>query len=168
MTIERTCASVNSQHQQRETDMLFRNFGANRGVVDGLGDESVPWWLAPYVRDFGALARSSAIAKARTAQATNAAPTLAFAELVGRISDLVPVARANAHIKETRALAVGVGGALSADIDFYCGTPPRPHHLLEAALAVSLVAANLHESDSAKALLVSEADRLQEKINAGR
>jgi hypothetical protein len=144
--------------------MLFRNLGTKQGTVDGLGDESVPWWLAPYVRDFGALARSGAVAKARTAYAANPVPQLALLELVGRITELVPVARASAHVRESKAIALGVSGALSADIDFYCGTPPRPHHVREAALAVSLVAASLHESDSAKAVLVAEADRLQEKI----
>ena len=148
--------------------MFFRNFGVKQGMVEGLGDESIPWWLAPYVRDFTGLAKSSAVAKAVAAHAANPTPQPALAELVGRISELVPVARASAYIKENQALAAGAGAALRADIDLYCGTPPRPHHLLEAALAVSLVASSLHETDAAKPLLVAETERLQSKIETGR
>lgn len=145
--------------------MFFRNsFG--QGWVDGLGDESIPRRIAPYVRDFTALAKSSVLAITRSGYAAGPTPQPAFAELVGRITELVPVARAGAYVKENRAFAAGVAAALSADIDFYCGTPPRPHHLMEAALAVSLVAASLSEADAAKALLIGETERLQGKIQA--
>jgi len=29
------------------------------GLVEGLGDEEIPWWIAPHVRDFAALAKST-------------------------------------------------------------------------------------------------------------
>jgi hypothetical protein len=29
------------------------------GMVEGLGDEEIPWWTAPYVRDFTGLAKNS-------------------------------------------------------------------------------------------------------------
>jgi hypothetical protein len=31
------------------------------GFVEGLGDEEIPWWIAPYARDFAALAKSTAV-----------------------------------------------------------------------------------------------------------
>ena len=30
-------------------------------MVEGLGDEEIPWWIAPYVRNFAELANSQAL-----------------------------------------------------------------------------------------------------------
>ena len=37
--------------------MVLINGFTRFGTVEGLGDEEIPWWLAPYVRDFANLAK---------------------------------------------------------------------------------------------------------------
>ena len=133
--------------------MLTINGFTRFGMVEGLGDEEIPWWLAPYVRDAAALARSAAVLEAKK----NAAAE----KLAGRISEIAGVARVAAHMKGNEGLAGGVNSALTAEIDEFCGTPPRPHHLNQAALAVALIASSLEANDPAKAVLVAQADRLQ-------
>jgi hypothetical protein len=133
--------------------MLAINGFTRFGMVEGLGDEEIPWWLAPYVRDAAALARSSAVLEAKN----NAAAE----RLARRITEIAGVARVAAHMKGNEGLAGGVNSALTAEIDEFCGTPPRPHHLNQAALAVALIASSLEANDPAKAALVAQADRLQ-------
>ncbi|HEX9254741.1 MAG TPA: hypothetical protein VF938_04325 [Candidatus Angelobacter sp.] len=133
--------------------MLVINGFTRFGMVEGLGDEEIPWWLAPYVRDAAALARSSAVLEAKN----NAAAE----RLARRISEIAGVARVAAHMRGNEGFASGVNSALTAEIDEFCGTPPRPHHLNQAALAVALIASSLEANDPAKAALVAQADRLQ-------
>jgi hypothetical protein len=128
------------------------------GFVEGLGDEEIPWWIAPYVRDFAALAKSTAVLQSLNPAA---APEPALASLTRRLAETAAVARVAAHVKGNEALAAGVSAALAADIEEYCGTPPRPHRLHQAALAVSLIAASLEVNDPAKTVLVNQAERLQ-------
>ena len=123
------------------------------GMVEGLGDEEIPWWLAPYVHNAAALARSSAVLEAKN----NAAAE----RLARRITEIAGVARVAAHMKGNEGFATGVNSALTAEIDEFCGTPPRRHHLDQASLAVALVASSLEANDPAKAALVAQADRLQ-------
>jgi hypothetical protein len=131
------------------------------GFVEGLGDEEIPWWIAPYVRDFAALARSTAVLQSLNHAA---APEPALASLTRRLAETAAVARVAAHVKGNEALAAGVSAALASEIDEYCGTPPRPHRLNQAALAVSLIAASLEANDPAKTVLVNQAERLQQKL----
>jgi hypothetical protein len=133
--------------------MLFINGFTRFGMVEGLGDEEIPWWIAPYVRDAAALARSSAVLETKN----NAAAE----RLARRITEIAGVARVAAHMKGNEGLAGGVNSALAAEIDEFCGTPPHPHRLNEAALAVALIASSLEAGDPAKAALVAQADRLQ-------
>jgi hypothetical protein len=133
--------------------MLVINGFTRFGMVEGLGDEEIPWWLAPYVRDAAALARSSAVLEAKN----NAAAE----RLARRISEIAGVARVAAHMRGNEGFASGVNSALAAEIDEFCGTPPRPHHLNQAVLAVALIASSLEANDPAKAALVAQADRLQ-------
>jgi hypothetical protein len=133
--------------------MLRINGFTHFGMVEGLGDEEIPFWLAPYVHNAAALARSSAVLEAKT----NAAAQ----RLARRISEIAGVARVAAHMKGNEGFAGGVNSALTAEIDEFCGTPPRRHHLEQAALAVSLIASSLEANDPAKAALVAQADRLQ-------
>ena len=133
--------------------MLVINGFTRFGMVEGLGDEEIPWWLAPYVRDAAALARSSAVLEAKN----NAAAE----RLARRISEIAGVARVAAHMRGNEGFASGVSSALTAEIDEFCGTPPRPHHLNQAVLAVALIASSLEANDPAKAALVAQADRLQ-------
>ena len=133
--------------------MLVINGFTRFGMVEGLGDEEIPWWLAPYVRDAAALARSSAVLEAKN----NAAAE----RLARRISEIAGVARVAAHMRGNEGFASGVNSALTAEIDEFCGTPPRPHHLNQAELAVALIASSLEANDPAKAALVAQADRLQ-------
>jgi hypothetical protein len=136
--------------------MLVINGFTRFGMVEGLGDEEIPWWLAPYVRDAAALARSSAVLEAR-----NNAATEKLTSLARRISEIAAVARVAAHMKGNEGFATGVNSALTAEIDEFCGTPPHPHRLNQAALAVALIASSLEANDPAKAALVAQADRLQ-------
>src|SRR6478752_2029002 len=136
--------------------MLLINSYTRFGMVEGLGDEEIPWWLAPYVRDIATLARSSAVLEAK-----NNAATEKLASLARRISEIAGGARVAAHMKGNEGLAGGVNSALTAEIDEFCGTPPRPHPLSQAALAVALLASSLQANDPAKAALVAQADRLQ-------
>jgi len=138
--------------------MLLINGYTRFGSVEGLGDEEIPWWIAPYVRDFANLAKSSPITEAQRA-ATEVEPALAT--LTQRLAQTAAVARVAAHIKGNDGFSAGVSATLAADIDEYCGTPPRPHHINQAGLAVSLIAASLPANDPAKAALVSQAERLQ-------
>lgn len=126
------------------------------GTVEGLGDEEIPWWLAPYVRNFVSLAESSALIDAHKA---GAGPVLG--SLARRLMQTAAVARVAAHVKGNDAMAEGVSAALAADIDEFCGTPPRPHHLEQAGLLVALIASNLEAGDPAKSALVAQAGRLQ-------
>lgn len=136
--------------------MLVINGFTRFGMVEGLGDEEIPWWIAPYVRDAATLARSSAVLEVKN----NAAPEK-LASLARRISEIAGVARVAAHMKGNEGLAGGVNSALTAEIDEFCGTPPRRHHLDQAALAVALIASSLEANDPAKAALVTQAERLQ-------
>ena len=124
--------------------------------VEGLGDEEIPWWIAPYVRNFSEFAKSTVLADAK-----QTAGEPALANLAERLVQTAAVARVAAHTKSGESLAAGVGATLAADIDEYCGTPPRPHHILQAGMAVSVIAASLPAGDPAKAALVSQAERLQ-------
>jgi len=132
---------------------MFVINGFTRRMVEGLGDEEVPGWLAPHVRDFAALARSSAVLEAKN--------NAALQRLAQRIGEIAGVARVAAHMKGNEGLAGGVNSALAAEIDEFCGTPPHPHRLDQAALAVALIASSLEANDPAKAALVAQADRLQ-------
>jgi hypothetical protein len=131
------------------------------GLVEGLGDEEIPWWIAPYVRDFAALAKSTAVLQ-NLNPATAHEPALS--SLTRRIGETAAVARVAAHMKGSEGLAAGVSAALVAEIDEFCGTPPRRHRLDQAALAVSLIAASLEANDPAKTVLVDQAERLQQKL----
>ncbi|HKV92076.1 MAG TPA: hypothetical protein VJW20_05970 [Candidatus Angelobacter sp.] len=126
------------------------------GYVEGLGDEEIPWWIAPYVRDFVALAKSTAVLENLTAK-----PETALASLTRRVAETAGVARVAAHVKGNEALNAGISGALAADLDEFCGTPPRPHRLDQAALIASLIASSLQANDPAKAVLVAQVERLQ-------
>ena len=134
--------------------MLFVNGFTRFGMVEGLGDEEIPWWLAPYVRDAAALARSSAVLETKNNNA-------AAERLARRISEIAGVARVAAHMKGNEGLVGGVNSALTTEIDEFCGTPPQPHHLNQADLAVALIASSLEANDPAKAVLVAQAERLQ-------
>jgi hypothetical protein len=125
------------------------------GYVEGLGDEEIPWWIAPYVRDFAALARSTALLDNLTAKSETA-----LVSLTRRVAETASVARVAAHVKN-EALSAGVGAALAADFDEFCGTPPHPHRLDQAALIASLIASSLQSHDPAKAVLVAQVERLQ-------
>ena len=138
--------------------MLLINAYTRFGMVEGLGDEEIPWWIAPYVRDFAGLAKSSAINEAQH-RAAEAEPALAA--LTQRIAQTAAVAHVAANVKGNDGFAAGVSATLAADIDEFCGTPPRPKHINQAGLAVSLIAASLPANDPAKAVLVSQAERLQ-------
>jgi hypothetical protein len=134
-------------------------FGNNfHRMVEGLGDEEIPWWIAPYVRDFAALAKSSAVTEA---QRTATAVEPALASLTQRLAQTAAVARVAAHVKGNEGLAAGVGSALAAEIDEFCGTPPRPHHVNQAGLVVAVLAASLEARDPAKSALAAQAERLQ-------
>jgi hypothetical protein len=148
--------------------MIAINGYTRFGYVEGLGDEEIPWWIAPYVRDFAALARSSAVLEATAHAAAGPAPEPALMALTTRLAQTAAVARVAAHVDGGKQLSAGVSGALSADIDEFCGTPPRPHHLQQAALAVALIASSLGAKDPAKAALIAEAERLQQKLGGAR
>jgi hypothetical protein len=152
--------SRDSPIKQKETTIMIFDYFTGSRMVEGLGDEEIPWWIAPYVRDFAALAQSTAVLGAAR-QAAQGSPEPALVALAQRISQTAAVARIAVRMKGGEALNAAVGSALSAEIDEYCGTPPRPHHLNQAALAVSLVASSLSEKDAAKAVLIAEAERLQ-------
>jgi hypothetical protein len=136
-------------------------FNSSFRMVEGLGDEEIPWWIAPYVRNFVELAKSSAVLGAVNHLGKNPVAEPALMSLRQRIAQTAAVARIAVHVKAGEALSAGVSAALSAEIDEFCGTPPRPHHLNQAALAVSLMASSLAEKDPAKEVLISEAERLQ-------
>ena len=132
------------------------------GTVEGLGDEEIPWWIAPYVRDFAALARSTALLEAAQRVRSDPMPGRA---LSARIVEAAAIARVAARMGEGgKQLLAGVTSVLRAEIDDYCGTPPRPHLVVQAALAVSLIASSLRENDAAKPLLVAEAEKLQKGL----
>jgi hypothetical protein len=138
--------------------LLFTSYARFGGMVETPGDTEVPWWIAPYVRDFAGFAKSSALIDA---QRNKTAPEPALASLTERILQTASVARVAAHMKGNEGLSGGVSATLVADIDEFCGTPPRPHHINLAGLVVSLIAASLDANDPAKAALVSQAERLQ-------
>jgi hypothetical protein len=52
--------SGNSILASKDKNMLINSY-TRFGFVEGLGDEEIPWWIAPYVRDFAALAKSTAV-----------------------------------------------------------------------------------------------------------
>jgi hypothetical protein len=136
----------------------YTNFGR---MVEGLGDEEIPWWIAPYVRNFTELAKSQVLIDAQR----NAKPAeLALASLAQRLGQTAAVARVAAHVKGNEGLAAGVSATMADEIDEFCGTPPRPHHINQAGLVVSLIAASLEANDPAKAALVAQAERLQRLI----
>jgi hypothetical protein len=138
--------------------MVLINAYTRFGKVEGLGDEEIPWWIAPYVRDFAGLAKSSALAEAQRGAAE---VDTALASLTQRLAQTAAVAHVAANIKGNEGFAAGVSATMAADIDEYCGTPPRPKHINQAGLAVSLIASTLPANDPAKAALVSQAERLQ-------
>jgi hypothetical protein len=135
---------------------MFINQYTRFGFVEGLGDEEIPWWIAPYVRDFVALAKSTAVLENLAAK-----PETALASLTRRVAETAAVARVAVHVKGNDALSGGVSAALAADFDEFCGTPPRPHRLDQAALIASLIASSLQSNDPAKAALVAQVERLQ-------
>jgi hypothetical protein len=136
--------------------MLLINSYTRFGMVEGLGDEEIPWWIAPYVRDFAGLAKSTAVSEA---SAREVEPSLTA--LTQRIAQTAAVAHVAANVKGNDGFSAGVSATLAADIDEFCGTPPRPKHINQAGLVVSLIAASLPANDPAKAVLVSQAERLQ-------
>ena len=74
-----------------------------------------------------------------------------------RLAQTAEIARVAIHAKDNVGLATGVSATLAADIDEFCGTPPQPHQVNQAGLAVSLIAARLEANDPAKAVLVAQA-----------
>jgi hypothetical protein len=138
--------------------MVLINAYMRFGKVEGLGDEEIPFYLAPYVRDFAGLAKSSALAEA---QRTEAEVDPALASLTQRLAQTAAVTHVAANVKGNEAFAAGVSATMAADIEEYCGTPPRPKHVNQAGLVVSLLASSLAANDPAKATLVSQAERLQ-------
>jgi hypothetical protein len=124
-------------------------------MVEGLGDEEIPWWIAPYVRNFTEMAKSQVLVETQHPVGPN------LASLTLRLAQTAAIARVAVHVKGNDGFAAGVSATLAADIDEFCGTPPRPHHLNQAGLAVSLMAAGLEANDPAKAALVAQAERLQ-------
>ena len=126
------------------------------GMVEGLGDEEIPWWIAPYVRDFVTLAKSTAVL-----ENLNAVAEPAVVALTRRVAETAAVARIAARMKGNDAFSASVSAALAADFDEFCGTPPRRHRLDQALLVVSLIASSLEANDPAKTALVSQAERLQ-------
>lgn len=137
---------------------IYDNYSQWGRMVEGLGDEEIPWWIAPYVRNFAEVAKSQALVETRG----QAAPVGAgLASLTLRLAQTAAIARVAVHVKGNDGLSAGVSATLAADIDEFCGTPPRPHHLNQAGLAVSLIAAGLAANDPAKAALVAQAERLQ-------
>ena len=136
---------------------IFSSYMRFGGMVEGLGDEEIPWWLAPYVRDFAALAKSSALIDAQR-KATSVEPALV--PLIGRLVQTAAVARVAAHVKGD-GMTAAVSTTLNAELEEYCGTPPHPHHIDQAGLAVALIAASLEANDPAKLALVAQAERLQ-------
>jgi len=120
-------------------------------MVEGLGDEEIPWWIAPYVRNFAEVARSQALVQAQSQPAPHEA---ALASLTLRLAQTAAIARVAARVKGNEGFSAGVSATIAADIEEYCGTPPRPHHVNQAGLAVSLIAASLEANDPAKAVLV--------------
>src|SRR3569623_405425 len=138
-------APLGAAFPSRRSPMTFMNAYGRRGFLDGLGDEQIPWWIAPHVRDFVALAKSSAVRSAVLAAAANPPPQPALEALTARVAQTAAAARVAAHVEGGRQRAAGVTSARRADIDEFCGTPPRPPHLAEAALAVALLASGLDE-----------------------
>ena len=135
--------------------MLIDNY-TRFGFVEGLGDEEIPWWIAPYVRDLAVLAKSTALLENH---AVKTEPALGA--LTRRLAETAAVARIAVHMKGNEGLAAAINAAIAAEIDEFCGTPPRPHRLDLAGLAVSLIAASLEANDPAKAVLVAQAERVQ-------
>jgi hypothetical protein len=138
--------------------MVLINAYTRFGMVEVPGDLEVPWWIAPYVRDFAGLAKSSAFAEAQRGAAE---VDSALASLTQRLAQTAAVAHVAANVKGNEGFAAGVSATLAADIDEYCGTPPRPKHINLAGLAVSLIAAGLNANDPAKLALIAQAERLQ-------
>ncbi len=137
---------------------IYDNYSQWGRMVEGLGDEEIPWWIAPYVRNFAEVAKSQALVETQG----QAAPVgTGLASLTLRLAQTAAIARVAVHVKGNDGLSAGVSATLAADIDEFCGTPPRPHHLNQAGLAVSLIAAGLAANDPAKAALVAQAERLQ-------
>ena len=68
---------------------MFINSYTRFGLVEGLGDEEIPWWIAPYVRDFAALAKSTAVLNPAAAHEP------ALASFTRRIAGTAAVARAD-------------------------------------------------------------------------
>jgi hypothetical protein len=143
---------------EKVSNMPIINAYTRFGMVEVPGDQEVPWWIAPYVRDFVGLAKSSAVSEAQRG-AAETDPGLA--SLTQRLAQTAAVAHVAANVKGNEGFAAGVSATMAADIDEYCGTPPRPKHVNQAGLAVSLIAASLAANDPAKAALVSQAERLQ-------
>ena len=138
--------------------LLISSYTRFGRMVEGLGDEEIPWWIAPYVRDFAALAKSSVLIDDHYDES---ALETALACLTRRLAQAAAVAHVAAYVNGNEDLTAGVSATMAADIDEYCGTPPRPRHVNQAGLAVSLLAASLAANDPAKLALIAQAERLQ-------
>jgi hypothetical protein len=133
---------------------MYINQYTRFGYVEGLGDEEIPVWLAPYV-NVAALARSTAVLESQVAK-----PEPALAALARRVAETASVARVAAHVNN-EAFSAGVNATFAADFEEYCGTPPHPHRLDEAALIAAIIASSLPTQDPAKAVLVARVEQLQ-------
>ncbi len=138
--------------------LLINSYTRFGRMVEGVGDEEIPWWIAPYVRDFAALAKSSVLLDDHYGEP---AVESALVSLTRRLAQTAAMAHVAANIKGNEDLTAGISATMAADIDEYCGTPPRPRHVNQAGLAVSLLAASLAANDPAKLALIAQAERLQ-------
>jgi hypothetical protein len=137
------------------------------GFVEGLGDEEVFFRIAPYVRDLVGLARSTRVA-------SDPMPIRGLAALAARLAETAALARVATRLTSGnvatplgKEMTAGISSALAAELEEYCGTPPRPHHVAQAGLVVALLAAELEANDPAKAVLVAQLGRLAENRGAG-
>lgn len=135
-------------------------------MVLGLGDGDDKFTYAAGthidIGDFAALAKSTAVLQEFQVPPAH---RIARATLLARVRETAAFVRVAGRV-DGGALSAGAGASLRAEIDEYCGTPPRPHHVAEALLTMSLVAASLTEKDGAKAFLVGEVERLQKSAGA--
>ena len=121
--------------------LVFGSYSQGGGrMVEGLGDEEIPWWIAPYVRNFAEVAKSQTSIEA---QVHTELVGPASASLTLRLTQTAAIARVAVHVKGNEGLAAGVSTTLAAEIDEFCGTPPRPHDLNQAGLAVSVLNRNM-------------------------
>ncbi|MGA8739644.1 MAG: hypothetical protein WB561_00495 [Terracidiphilus sp.] len=138
--------------------LLVNSYTRFGRMVEGLGDEEIPWWIAPYVRDFAALAKSSVLIDDHDDEP---GVESALLSLTRRLAQAAAVAHVVANVKGNEDFTAGISATMAADIDEYCGTPTLPRHVNQAGLAVSLLAASLAANDPAKLALIAQAERLQ-------